>query len=233
LSHRRFHDPEHHKPFAFTQSTEDQIAWWERKYPSDRRASAVIPALWLAQKQNGGWLSEPALRAVADRVGMTYIRVYEIATFYTMFNLEPVGKYHLQVCGTTPCMLRGADKLKDFCERKIGPKGHVSSGGTFSWVEVECLGACVNAPMIQINDYYYEDLSIETLERIIEDLAAGKNPKPGTYAERQTSAPQGRPTSLTDEALYDGSKAEPLKIIPNAPKPAPEGGAAPAPAAKA
>ncbi|HEX5006700.1 MAG TPA: NADH-quinone oxidoreductase subunit NuoE [Hyphomonadaceae bacterium] len=233
MSHRRFHDPSHHQPFAFTQATEDQIAWWERKYPSDRRASAVIPALWLAQKQNGGWLSEPALRAVADRVGMTYIRVYEIATFYTMFNLEPVGKYHLQVCGTTPCMLRGADKLKDFCERKIGPKGHVSSGGTFSWVEVECLGACVNAPMIQINDYYYEDLSIETLERIIEDLAAGKNPKPGTYVERQTSAPQGRPTSLTDEALFDGSKAEPLKSIPNAPKPAPEGGAGPAPAAKA
>jgi NADH-quinone oxidoreductase subunit E len=233
LSHRRFHDPEHHKPFAFTQATEDQIAWWERKYPSDRRASAVIPALWLAQEQNSGWLSEPALRAVADRVGMTYIRVYEIATFYTMFNLEPVGKYHLQVCGTTPCMLRGADKLKDFCERKIGPKGHVSSGGTFSWVEVECLGACVNAPMIQINNYYYEDLSIETLERLIEDLAAGKKPKPGTYVERQTSAPQGRPTSLTDEALYDGSKAQPLKTIPNAPKPAPEGGAVPAPAAKA
>jgi NADH-quinone oxidoreductase subunit E len=233
LSHRRFHEPAHHQPFAFTQATEDQIAWWERKYPSDRRASAVIPALWLAQKQNGGWLSEPALRAVADRVGMTYIRVYEIATFYTMFNLEPVGKYHLQVCGTTPCMLRGADKLKSFCERKIGPKGHVSSGGTFSWVEVECLGACVNAPMIQINDYYYEDLSIETLEQIIEDLAAGKDPKPGTYVERQTSAPQGRPTSLTDEALFDGSKAEPLKAIPNAPKPAPEAGPAAAPAAKA
>ena len=219
MSHRRFHDPSHHEPFTFTPASEDQIAWWERKYPTERKASAVIPALWVTQKQNAGWLSEPALRAVADRLGMTYIRVYEIATFYTMFNLEPVGKYHFQVCGTTPCQLRGADKLKDFCERKIGPKGHVSGGGKFSWVEVECLGACVNAPMIQINDYYYEDLSIETLEKIIDDFAAGKEPQPGTYVKRQTSAPEGPPTSLTDEALFDGSKAKPLSAIPNAPKP--------------
>jgi NADH-quinone oxidoreductase subunit E len=219
LSHRRFHHPEDHAPFTFTKETEDLIAWWEKKYPPERRASTVIPALWIAQKQNGGWLSEPALRAVAERVGMTYIRTYEVATFYTMFNLEPVGKYHFQVCGTTPCMLRGADRLKEFCERKIGPKGHVSGGGKFSWVEVECLGACVNAPMIQINDYYYEDLSIEALEKIIDDFAAGKEPAPGTYVKRQTSAPEGPPTSLTDEALFDGSKAKPLASIPNAPKP--------------
>ncbi len=233
MSHRRFHDPAHHRPFSFSQATEDQISWWERKYPAERRWSAVIPALWVTQKQNDGWLSEPALRAVADRLGMNYIRVYEVATFYTMFNLEPVGKYHLQVCGTTPCMLRGAEKLKGFCERKIGPKGEVSSGGTFSWVEVECLGACVNAPMIQINDYFYEDLTVESLERIIEDLAAGKDPKPGTYVERQTSAPQGPPTSLTDEALFDGSKAQPLAAIPNAPKPVDPNAPAAAPAAKA
>jgi NADH-quinone oxidoreductase subunit E len=219
LSHRRFHHPENHEPFTFTKETEDLIAWWEKKYPPERRASTVIPALWIAQKQNGGWLSEPALRAVAERVGMTYIRTYEVATFYTMFNLEPVGKYHFQVCGTTPCMLRGADRLKEFCERKIGPKGHVSGGGKFSWVEVECLGACVNAPMIQINDYYYEDLSIDALEKIIDDFAAGKEPAPGTYVKRQTSAPEGPPTSLTDEALFDGSKAKPLASIPNAPKP--------------
>lgn len=219
MSHRRFHHPEQHEPFAFTPASEEQIAWWERKYPAERRASTVIPALWITQKQNNGWLSEPALRAVSDRLGMTYIRVYEIATFYTMFNLEPVGKYHFQVCGTTPCMLRGADKLKDFCERKIGPKGHVSGGGKFSWVEVECLGACVNAPMIQINDYYYEDLTIETLEKIIDDFAAGKEPQPGTYVKRQTSAPEGPPTSLTDETLYDGSREKPLSVIPNAPKP--------------
>jgi NADH-quinone oxidoreductase subunit E len=232
LSHRRFHEPEHHKPFSFTKETEEQIAWWERKYPTERKWSAVIPALWLAQKQNGGWLSEPALRGVADRLAMNYIRVYEVATFYTMFNLEPIGKYHLQICGTTPCMLRGAEKLKGYCERKIGPKGQVSQGGTFSWVEVECLGACVNAPMIQINDYYYEDLSVETLEQIIGDLAAGKQPKPGNYVKRQTSAPEGPPTSLTDEALFDGSRAQPLTSIPNAPQPASEGGG-PAPAAKA
>ena len=219
MSHRRFHDPSHHAPFAFSAASEEQIAWWERKYPSERRQSTVIPALWITQKQNNGWLSEPALRAVAERLGMTYIRVYEVATFYTMFNLEPVGKYHFQVCGTTPCQLRGADKLKDFCERKIGPKGHVSGGGKFSWVEVECLGACVNAPMIQINDYYYEDLTIETLEKIIDDFAAGKDPQPGPYVKRETSAPEGPPTSLTDETLYDGSKAKPLSAIPNAPKP--------------
>jgi NADH-quinone oxidoreductase subunit E len=219
LSHRRFHHPEDHKPFAFTKESDDLIAWWERKYPSERKTSAVIPALWIAQKQNAGWLSEPALRVIADRLGMTYIRVYEIATFYTMFNLEPVGKYHFQVCGTTPCQLRGADKLKDFCERKIGPKGHVSGGGKFSWVEVECLGACVNAPMIQINDYYYEDLSIETLEKLVDDFAAGKEPQPGTYVKRQTSAPEGSATSLTDETLFDGSRAKALAAIPNAPKP--------------
>lgn len=219
MSHRRFHDPAHHSPFAFSKETDEQITWWERKYPSERRASAVIPALWLTQKQNGGWLSEPALRAVADRLGMNYIRVYEVATFYTMFNLEPVGKYHFQVCGTTPCMLRGAERLKDFCERKIGPKGHVSGSGKFSWVEVECLGACVNAPMIQINDYYYEDLTIETLEQIIDDFAAGREPAPGTYVKRQASAPEGPATSLTDDTLFDGSRAKPLAAIPNAPKP--------------
>jgi NADH-quinone oxidoreductase subunit E len=222
LSHRRFHHPEHHAPFAFNQQSEELVAWWERKYPTERKASTVIPALWIAQKQNGGWLSEPAMRAVADRLGMTYIRVYEIATFYTMFNMEPVGKYHFQVCGTTPCQLRGADRLKEFCERKIGPKGEVTGGGKFSWVEVECLGACVNAPVIQINDYYYEDLSIEALEKIIDEFAAGSEPKPGPYVKRQTSAPEGSPTSLTDESLYDGSKAKALSSIPNAPAPTPD-----------
>lgn len=217
MSHRRFHHPEKHEPFAFTPASEELITWWEKKYPADRRASTVIPALWITQKQNDGWLSEPAMRAVADRLGMTYIRVYEIATFYTMFNLEPVGKYHFQVCGTTPCQLRGADRIKDFCERKIGPKGEVTGGGKFSWVEVECLGACVNAPVIQINDYFYEDLSIESLEKIIDDFAQGKEPAPGPYVKRQTSAPEGPATSLTDEALYDGSRAQALASIPNAP----------------
>jgi NADH-quinone oxidoreductase subunit E len=223
LSGRRFHHPNTTETFVFSKDTEEQIAWWEKKYPAERRQSTVIPALWIAQKQNKGWLSEAALRAVADRLGMSYIRVYEVATFYTMFNLEPVGRWHLQVCGTTPCMLRGAEKLKDVCERKIGAKGSVSNDGSFSWVEVECLGACVNAPMVQINDYFYEDLTAESLEKVIEDFAAGRDPKPGTYVRRQTSAPEGVITSLTDESLFDGSRAKPLTAIPNAPKPAGQG----------
>lgn len=221
MSGRRYHHPEEHEAFAFTPETEEKIAWWEQKYPPERRQSTVIPALWITQKQNNGWLSEPALRAVADRLGMPYIRVYEVATFYTMFNLEPVGKWHFQLCGTTPCALRGAEKLKTVCERKIGPKGKVSAGGQFSWVEVECLGACVNAPMIQINDYYYEDLTVESLEQLIEDFAAGKDPQPGPYVARQASAPIGPPVTLTDETLYDGSRAVKLASIPNAPEPKP------------
>lgn len=217
MSARRFYQPEQHQPFAFEAATEDKIAWWEAKYPAARRQSAVIPALWLTQKQNGGWLSEPALRAVAERVGMPYIRVYEVATFYTMFNLEPVGKFHLQVCGTTPCALRGADDLIASCKAKIGPSGSVSADGVFSWIEVECLGACVNAPMIQINDDYFEDLTVESLDKIMAGLAAGESPKPGPYVDRDTSAPVGNARVLTDEALYDGSRAVPLSAVPNAP----------------
>ena len=228
MSARRYHHPATGETFAFSASTEEHIVWWERKYPAERRQSAVIPALWVVQKQNDGWLSEPALRAVADRLGMPYIRVYEVATFYTMFNLEPVGKFHFQLCGTTPCMLRGAEKLKNVCERKIGPKGKVSNGGLFSWIEVECLGACVNAPMIQINDYFYEDLSVDSLDTIIEDFAAGRSPAPGPYIKRDASAPQGPATSLTDETLYDGSRARPLVTIPGAPQPAANADAPPA-----
>jgi NADH-quinone oxidoreductase subunit E len=223
MSGRRFHHPEQHAPFEIASATEERIAWWLTKYPDDRRQSALIPALWLVQKQNGGWLSEPALRAVGDRLGMPYIRVYEVATFYTMFNLEPVGKFHFQLCGTTPCMIRGADRLKDVCEHRIGPEGQVSENGLFSWIEVECLGACVNAPMIQINDYYYEDLSIEALETIIDEFASGQTPAPGPYVKRQTSAPEGPPQTLTDETLFDGSRAKPLSAIPGAPQPAPAG----------
>ncbi len=217
MSARRFHHPETHDAFVINAATEEKIAWWTAKYPADRKQSAVIPALWLVQKQNAGWLSEPAMRAVADRLEMAYIRVYEVATFYTMFNLEPVGKHHLQVCGTTPCMLRGADKLIEMCERKIGPSGHVSQNGTFSWIEVECLGACVNAPMIQINDYYFEDLTTDTLEKVMTELANGESPRPGPYIERDTSAPPGNARTLIDEKLYDGSRGAKLSQIPNAP----------------
>lgn len=219
MSARRFHTPEEHQPFSFDPATEETLSWWEKKYPPAKRQSAVIPALWITQKQNAGWLSEPAMRAVADRLGMPYIRVYEVATFYTMFNLTPVGKFHLQVCGTTPCMLRGAEDLVDACKKKIGPSGAVSADGNFSWIEVECLGACVNAPMIQINDYYFEDLTVASLDKIMSDLAAGNSPKPGPYVDRDTSAPQGNARVLTEEALYDGSRAAPLTQVPNAPQP--------------
>ena len=183
------------KDFAFT---EDNLAWTKReitKYPEGRQASAVIPLLWRAQEQ-AGWLPEPAIRYVADILGMPHIRALEIATFYTMFNLEPVGKYLVRLCGTTPCMLRGAEDIKKVCLRRIGEQEHVSADGMFSWREVECLGACVNAPMAQINYDYYEDLTPENFKKLLDNLAAGKNPKSGPQIDRQFSAPVGGPTTL-------------------------------------
>jgi NADH-quinone oxidoreductase subunit E len=142
--------------------------------------------------------------------------VLEVATFYTMFMLEPVGKTALiQVCGTTPCMLRGANELMRVCKEKIGPKDHLSADGRFTWQEVECLGACSNAPMAQINDYYFEDLTPETIGRIIDDFAAGKTPEPGSYIGRTNAAPQGGAKTLLDATLYDGSAAKPIKKLPN------------------
>ena len=147
--------------FAFTP---ENLAWAKAqiaKYPAGRQQSAVIPILWRAQEQCGGWLPQKAIEAIAELLGMAKIRVLEVATFYTMFNLSPVGKFHVQLCGTTPCMLRGSEELKKVCRRMIGEQDHVTADGKFSWIEVECLGACVNAPMVQINDDYYEDLTPE------------------------------------------------------------------------
>ncbi len=186
------------QPKAFT-FTPDNLVWAKadiKKYPEGRQASAVIPLLWRAQEQCGGWVPEAAIRYVADFLGMAHIRVMEVATFYTMFNLEPVGRHHVQLCGTTPCMLRGAEDLKGVCHRRIGEQHHVTEDGMFSWVEVECLGACVNAPMVQINADYYEDLTPESFGKILDDLAAGKTPKPGPQIDRQLSAPVGGPTTL-------------------------------------
>ena len=152
--------------------------------------------LWRAQEQAGGWVPEAAIRHVADFLNMAYIRVLEVATFYTMFNLEPIGRFHVQLCGTTPCMLRGAEEIKKVCRRRIGEPEQVSADGKFSWREVECLGACVNAPMVQINYDYYEDLTPENFEKLLDGLAAGKNPKPGPQIDRQLSAPVGGPTTL-------------------------------------
>jgi NADH-quinone oxidoreductase subunit E len=192
--------------FAFTP---ENLAWAKakiEKYPPGRQQSAVIPILWKAQEQCGGWLPKPAIEAVAAMLGMAKIRVLEVATFYTMFNLSPVGKYHVQFCGTTPCLLRGADGLKKVLHQMIGEENEVSADGKFSWVEVECLGACVNAPMVQINADYYEDLTPESMTRILNDLAAGKAPKPGPQIDRQNSAPIGGPTTLTDPSLYADSE---------------------------
>lgn len=201
--------------FEFSKETLEKIKFWLGKYPEARRQSAVIPILWLVQKQEG-WVCEPAIRAIAEMLGMPVIRVLEVATFYTMFMLEPVGKVALvQVCGTTPCMLRGAKDLMKVCADKIGAKDHLSADGQFTWQEVECLGACCNAPMAQINDYYYEDLTPESLAQILDDFKAGKSPKPGSYTGRHTSEPAGGPTTLTDPKLYDGSAGKKIKKLPN------------------
>jgi len=193
--------------FAFSEANR---AWAEKeiaKYPPGRQASAVISLLWRAQDQ-GGWITEPAIRVVAEMLGMAKIRVLEIATFYTMFLLEPVGKIaHIQVCGTTPCWLRGANDLKEVCRDKIGEQFHLSTDGNFSWEEVECLGACVNAPLIQIGADTYEDLTGERLTQILADLAAGRPVKPGPQIDRQFSAPIGGPTTLTDTSVHGGESS--------------------------
>ena len=188
--------------------TPENRAWAEaqiKKYPKGRQQSAVIPLLWQAQKQNGGWVSEPAIRLITQMLDMPVIRVLEVATFYTMFALEPVGDHLVQVCTTTPCWLRGSDAMVEVCKKKIAPKPHqVSEDGKMSWMEVECLGACVNAPMVQINDDNYEDLSSEDFERILEELRAGKAPKTGPQSARNASEPAGGLTSLTDPELQRG-----------------------------
>ena len=209
------------QPASFTFSKEilEQAQWWISKYPAGKQQSAVIPILWLVQKQDG-WVSEPAIRAVAEMLGMAQIRVLEVATFYTMFMLEPVGTHALvQVCGTTPCALRGANELLAHCEKRLGPKDHRSADGKFYWQEVECLGACSNAPMAMINDHYYEDLTVESFDKLLDEFAAGRTPAPGSVIGRQGSAPEGGPLVLSDPSLYDGSRAKPIKSLPNAPKP--------------
>ena len=215
MSVRRL-SPNQPESFAFSPETLKQVKSWIANYPPGKQQSAVIPLLWLVQKQEG-WVSEPAIRVVAETLGMPVIRVLENATFYTMFMLEPVGTTALvQVCGTTPCMLRGAGDLIKVCKSRIGPHDHRSADGKFYWQEVECLGACSSAPMAAINDYYYEDLTAETFEKLLDDFAAGKQPAPGSAIGRQCAAPEGGPQTLTDPSLYDGSRAKTIKI-PNLP----------------
>ena len=195
--------------FAFTPENLEWAKARIAKYPPGRQQSAVIPLLWRAQEQSGGWLPQKAIEAVAELLGMAKIRVLEVATFYTMFNLSPVGRFNVQFCGTTPCMLRGADALKTVLHRMIGHENEVTADGTFSWTEVECLGACVNAPMVQINADYYEDLTPESLTRILNDLAAGRTPKPGPQVDRHLSAPVGGEKTLTDPSIHEVTRQAP------------------------
>jgi NADH-quinone oxidoreductase subunit E len=203
MSVRRLADkqPEH---FAFSPENEAKCEEILKKYPEGREASAVIAFLWLAQKQNNFWLPKAAIEKVAQKLGMPYIRVLEIATFYTMFNLSPVGKFHIQMCGTPPCSLAGSDAIKGILQRRIGGQEMVTADGMFSWIEVECLGACCNAPMVQINEDYYEDLTAENFEKLLDDLAAGRRTKTGSQTGRVTSEPAGGLTSLTSLYGADG-----------------------------
>ena len=213
--------PAKNQPESFAWTSENQ-AWCDaqmKKYPKGRQASCVIPFLWRGQKQEG-WISIAMMEAIASQLEMPYIRVYEVATFYSMFNLEPVGEFFIQVCGTTPCMLRGSKELNALCERVIGEQSTVSADGKFSWLEVECLGACVNAPMVQIStndgDHYYEDLTPEILEELLAKLGRGEDVKIGTAnPKRHTSNPAGDLTTLTDPSLFDGSAAKPIRELPN------------------
>jgi NADH-quinone oxidoreductase subunit E len=186
------------KDFSFTAENAEWAKKQIAKYPAGRQQSAIIPLLWRAQEQNGGWLPEVAIRHVSEMLGMAHIRALEVATFYTMFLLEPCGKKaHVQVCGTTPCMLRGAEAIFDVCMKRIHhDPHHVSADGNFSWEEVECLGACVNAPMVLIWNDTYEDLTAESFEKVLDGFVNGKPVKPGPQINRQHSAPVGGPTTL-------------------------------------
>ena len=168
-------------------------------YPKGKEKSAVMALLYIAQRQNNNWIPLSAIKYIAKFLNMPYIKVYEVATFYSMYNLSPVGNFHVQICTTTPCMIRGAYKIVDVCKKKISEKENVlSENGNCSWTEVECLGACINAPMMQINNDYYEDLDIKQSEKIIDEVLMGKKPKPGSYRGRINSEPENNRKTLLD-----------------------------------
>jgi NADH-quinone oxidoreductase subunit E len=194
------HQPE---SFAFSAENAEWCKGQIAKFPPGRQASAVIPILWRAQEQEG-WVTKPMIEAVARMLGMAYIRVLEVATFYTMFNLHPVGDHLVQVCTTTPCWLRGSADIVDVCRKHIHPHPQaVSADGKFSWMEVECLGACVNAPMLQIGKDFYEDLDAAKTEKLLDAFRRGETPKPGPQNSRVSSEPEGGATTLTDRSIYE------------------------------
>ncbi|MCF8708325.1 complex I 24 kDa subunit family protein [Rhizorhapis sp. SPR117] len=190
--------------FAWTAENDEKVTEIIARYPPGRQQSAVMPLLDLAQRQVGaetqtqGWLPVPVMEYIGRQLGMAYIRVYEVATFYTMYNLAPVGRYHVQVCGTTPCMLRGSDDVFAACKNKGLVKGKTTPDGLFTLTEVECLGACANAPMVQINDDNFEDLTYDSMNAVLDALTKGESPKAGPQIERQTSCPEGGPTCLKE-----------------------------------
>jgi len=188
--------------FAWSEANAAKVKEIIARYPPGRQQSAVLPLLDLAQRQVGaetqtqGWLPIPVIEYVADQLDMPYIRALEVVSFYTMFNMAPVGRYHVQVCGTTPCMLRGSDDIFAACAERGLVKGHTTADGLFTLTEVECIGCCANAPVVQINDDNYEDLTAESMTAILDTLANGGTPKPGPQIDRQTSCPVGGPTTL-------------------------------------
>ena len=177
--------------FEFNSSSMEEAKKIVSKYPEGKQQSAVMALLYIAQKQNDNWIPLAAMKYIAKFLGMPYIKVYEVATFYTMYNLSPVGKYFVQVCTTSPCLIRGADKIVKTCKEKISPnENEISKKGSCSWMEVECLGACVNGPMMQINNDYYEDLDEKNTKEILESLIKDKPLKPGSYRGRKNTAPE-------------------------------------------
>ena len=196
--------PREFSDFAWTPENATQVGTILARYPDTRKASAIMPLLWLAQEQmaaatGSAWLPVPVIEYVAGSIGMPYMRAYEVATFYTMYNLTPIGRFHVQVCGTTPCLLRGSDDLLRACQDKgLVDHGGTTPDGLFTLTEVECLGACANAPMVQINADNYEDLDYTSMTAILEALARGQTPKTGSAIGRTASCPEGGPTTLLE-----------------------------------
>jgi len=190
MSLKKVHDDQPNE-FRFSAENLKKIEEILKRYPEKNKKSAVMPLLYLAQKQNENWIPLVAIKYIAKYLSMPYISVYEVATFYTMYNLAPVGTHFIQVCTTTPCLLRGADKIVKICREKISPnESEISKKGSCSWMEVECLGACVSAPMIQVNDDYYEDLDEKSTIEILDSLIKNKPLKPGSYRGRKNTAPE-------------------------------------------